>query len=92
MNMDFKRKLPIPKDIKEMFPISEEYSLKRKEKIGEICVKGTAIGLGYYNNNEQTNKSFVQNPLNKSYIDMIYKTGDLTKWNSKKVTFTEHTE
>ena len=29
MNMDFKRKLPIPKDIKEMFPISEEYQAKR---------------------------------------------------------------
>ena len=34
MNMDFKRKLPIPKDIKEMFPISEEYKAKR-----EVCDK-----------------------------------------------------
>ncbi|MBR5128578.1 MAG: 3-deoxy-7-phosphoheptulonate synthase, partial [Firmicutes bacterium] len=36
MNMEFKRKLPIPKDIKEMFPIGEEYALKREEKIKEI--------------------------------------------------------
>ena len=36
MNMEFKRKLPIPKDIKEMFPICEEYALKREEKIKEI--------------------------------------------------------
>lgn len=36
MNMDFKRKLPIPKDIKEMFPIDESYAKKREEKIDEI--------------------------------------------------------
>ena len=36
MNMNFKRKLPIPKDIKEMFPIGESYAVKRAEKIKEI--------------------------------------------------------
>ncbi len=36
MNMDFKRKLPIPKDIKEMFPISEEYAAKREACSDEI--------------------------------------------------------
>ena len=36
MNMDFKRKLPIPKDIKEMFPISEEYKAKREACDTEI--------------------------------------------------------
>ena len=38
MNMDFKRKLPIPKDIKEMYPIGEESAIKREEKINEIKV------------------------------------------------------
>ena len=33
MNMEFKRKLPIPKDIKEMYPISDEYAQKRLAKI-----------------------------------------------------------
>lgn len=36
MNMEFKRKLPIPKDIKEMYPISDEYAKKRLVKIKEI--------------------------------------------------------
>lgn len=36
MNMEFKRKLPIPKDIKEMFPVSEDYAQKRLVKIKEI--------------------------------------------------------
>ena len=36
MNMEFKRKLPIPKDIKEMFPISEEYIAKREQCNNEV--------------------------------------------------------
>lgn len=44
---------------------------------GEICVSGTALSLGYYNNPEQTAKAFTQNPLNKAYLEPIYRTGDL---------------
>ena len=44
---------------------------------GELCVGGTALALGYLNNPEQTAKAFVQNPLNKSYPELIYRTGDL---------------
>ena len=36
MNMEFRRKLPIPKDIKAMFPISEEYAAKREYRDKEI--------------------------------------------------------
>lgn len=36
MNMEFRRKLPIPKDIKEMFPISPEYEAKRMVRDKEI--------------------------------------------------------
>lgn len=46
-------------------------------QIGEICVSGTALGLGYYNSPQQTAKVFVQNPLNSSYQERIYRTGDL---------------
>lgn len=48
-----------------------------KGKIGEICVSGTTVALGYYNNEEQTKKAFVQNPLNSQYEERIYRTGDL---------------
>ena len=48
-----------------------------ENETGEICVRGTALALGYYSNKEQTNEKFIQNPLNDKYIDMIYKTGDL---------------
>ncbi len=36
MNMDFKRKLPTPKEIKEMYPISDELLAKKQENDKEI--------------------------------------------------------
>lgn len=50
---------------------------------GEICVSGTALSLGYYNNEEQTRKAFVQNPLNRRYLETIYRTGDLGYYNER---------
>ena len=46
-------------------------------QIGELYVRGTSLAMGYYNNPEQTTGAFVQNPLNQSYPEIIYKTGDL---------------
>ncbi len=46
---------------------------------GEICVAGTCVGLGYYNNPERTASSFIQNPLNDSYPEIIYRTGDMAE-------------
>lgn len=44
---------------------------------GELCVRGTSLAMGYYNNPEKTSLAFVQNPLNKSYPETIYRTGDI---------------
>lgn len=48
---------------------------------GEICIRGTAVTLGYYNNPSDTQKAFVQNPLNKAYPEVIYRTGDIGRYN-----------
>ena len=48
---------------------------------GELCVRGSFLALGYYNNPEKTNSAFVQNPLNSAYPELIYKTGDIVKEN-----------
>lgn len=66
------------------FPNERVFLLNEKnEKVskageqGEICVSGTALSLGYYKNEAETQKAFVRNPLNNAYTEMIYRTGDL---------------
>lgn len=50
-------------------------------KEGELCVRGSSLALGYYNNPEKTAAAFVQNPLNTAYPETIYRTGDIVAWN-----------
>lgn len=50
-------------------------------EIGELCIRGSGVGLGYYNNPEKTKAAFVQNPLSPYYRDIMYRTGDLVKLN-----------
>ena len=52
-------------------------------KSGELCVRGSSLALGYYNNFEKTNAVFVQNPLNEHYPEKIYKTGDIVHYNER---------
>lgn len=47
---------------------------------GEICVRGTCLALGYYNEQERTREAFIQNPLNKAWPELIYCTGDLGRY------------
>ncbi|MBQ8138900.1 MAG: amino acid adenylation domain-containing protein [Lachnospiraceae bacterium] len=51
------------------------------DSMGELCVRGSIIAYGYYHNEEKTNEVFVQNPLNSMYKEVIYRTGDLVKYN-----------
>ena len=50
---------------------------------GELCVRGTGVALGYYNNKAKTSEVFVQNPLHDLYEDKIYRTGDIVKYNDR---------
>ena len=52
-------------------------------EIGELCVSGTSVALGYYKDAERTAASFTQNPLNHAYIEPIYRTGDLVRVNER---------
>lgn len=52
-------------------------------QVGELCVRGTSLAVGYYNNPEKTAAAFVQNPLQTAYEEKIYRTGDLVKYNER---------
>ena len=55
---------------------------KRAEQ-GEICIRGTCLTMGYYNDKDKTDAAFVQNPLNTAYPELIYKTGDIGRINER---------
>lgn len=65
----------------DILVLDENQQEVQGEAIGELCVRGTSLAYGYYGNEEKTREAFVQNPLNKYYHEIIYRTGDLVKYN-----------
>ena len=51
--------------------------IAKKGEQGELCVRGSSLALGYYNNPERTEQAFIQNPLHSHYPEIIYCTGDV---------------
>lgn len=68
---------------REILLLTEEGRLAEEGGEGEICIRGTSLTLGYYNDPVRTAESFVQNPLNTSYPEVIYKTGDIGRCNER---------
>lgn len=50
---------------------------------GEICVSGSGILLGYWNDSEKTANAVVSDPGNRAYPTRYYRTGDLGWWNER---------
>ncbi len=70
----------IPCENMDILLLKEDGSPAKTGETGEICVLGTGLALGYWNAPQLTEKAFIQNPNNKSYLERIYKTGDLGYW------------
>ena len=57
--------------------LTEDGREARPGEVGELCLRGSCLALGYYRDPKRTVESFVQNPLHDAYPDRIYRTGDL---------------
>lgn len=74
--------IPFPNE--DVFLLDSDNRLVTEPEVpGEICVRGTALALGYYRCPEQNAAHFVQNPLNPFYPETIYRTGDLGRFNEQ---------
>lgn len=63
--------------------LTPENKLAEGSEEGELCVRGTSLAMGYYNNAEKTAVVFTQNPLNTAYPEIIYRTGDIVSRNER---------
>lgn len=69
------------------FPNTRVYLLNDQNQpctageLGEICVAGAGVALGYFAQPEISAGVFVQNPMNPCYRELIYRTGDMGSWN-----------
>ncbi len=86
VNRQFQDEEPLPIGIAcrntEILVLNDNNELVGENELGELCVRGTCLSMGYYGDQEKTSKAFVQNPLNSKYCDTIYRTGDLVKYNA----------
>lgn len=75
--------LPIGKAFSntELLVFNEDMKLITKPNIkGELYIRGSGLSYGYYNDPVRTAKAFIQNPLQSSYAEPIYKTGDIVAY------------
>lgn len=87
VDRDFGDEEPLPIGVPcrntDILILNEENRLCEPSERGELCVRGSSLAMGYWNDPEKTARAFVQNPLNKSYPDLIYRTGDLVYQNER---------
>ena len=80
---DYRDGIPIgrPFPNEEVFLLDgEDRELCTPGEIGELCVRGTALALGYYRAPQATAVAFVPDPRNPAYPELIYRTGDLGRY------------
>ncbi len=77
--------IPIGKPLPNVhiYILSQELRLCPVGIQGEICIAGLAVGRGYWNNESETNRKFIENKYNYSNEEgytLMYKTGDIGYW------------
>jgi amino acid adenylation domain-containing protein len=81
VNREFRDDEPLPIGFpcknSDVLILVDRKRLANNGEQGELCVRGTSLALGYYNDPEKTQQVFIQNPLNSHYPEIIYCTGDI---------------
>lgn len=67
----------------DILVLNADNKLVQGQEEGELCVRGTSLAMGYYNNPEKTAAAFTQNPLNTAYPEIVYRTGDIVYYNER---------
>ncbi len=62
----------------ELYVLGESLELLPVGAIGELCISGAGVGIGYINNPEQTAQAFVNNPYFPDTT--LYRTGDRVRY------------
>lgn len=62
-------------------------SPENEEEQGEIIIRGTCVTMGYYADQEKSSTVFVQNSLQKHYPEMVYRTGDIGRYQNGELVF-----
>lgn len=78
--LDMLTSVPIGKPIlnSEIYIVNDEHHLLPIGYMGEMCIGGVSLALGYLGREQLTAERFVANPFVPGEI--MYKTGDYAKW------------
>ncbi|MGC5775203.1 amino acid adenylation domain-containing protein [Paenibacillus pabuli] len=68
----------IPTNNTEILILNNDNKVQPIGWLGEICIAGDGLALGYLNQSELTSKAFIPHPFDST--KRIYKTGDLGRW------------
>ena len=63
--------------------LGEDGHRVRYGETGEICVAGSGVNIGYWNQPELTARAFVTDPENGAWQERFYRTGDLGWYNER---------
>lgn len=64
----------------QVYLLNEELEPVPFGSMGEICIAGEGVGMGYINDSALTAQKFVENPFSEIPGDRLYRTGDLARF------------
>jgi acyl-coenzyme A synthetase/AMP-(fatty) acid ligase len=78
---DVSERIPIGKPCSntEVFLLKEDQIVALPGEVGELCIRGSGLSVGYWNDKSKTERAYFYNPNINFINDRIYRTGDIAK-------------